>query len=168
MRDYRGPLKTTHLKPGEVSLEVECLRNGTLDVCLSTGRVFSIKNGKRVEKKLKLDDDGYLGFYLNRERGHKRGKPSREVRNGKERLRYRRRRYVLVNRLVKIKSIAKGKGGKNWRQYVADLPRGVDVNHLGARSDNRDSMLELQTERANRSRTVMTDEEFAELQAAFC
>jgi hypothetical protein len=55
----------------------------------------------------------------------------------------------------------------NWRQYVTDLPVGIDVNHIGAKDDNRHTMLELQTERANRSRTEMSDQEWQQLQEAF-
>jgi hypothetical protein len=160
--------KKVHLEPGRESLEVLCLRDGSLDVSLSTGVVYGIQRGRRVMKRLNEDKDGYLGFFLNREKGERRGKPIRErLRNGTERLRFRHRRYVLVNRLVKIKAIAVGKGGRNWRQFVADLPRGVDVNHLAARNDNRARLLELSTERANRGRTELHDEELEQLRAAF-
>lgn len=152
-----------HLPPGAESLEVLCLRDGTLDCCLDTGKVFGLVRGEWVAKRLRYDADGYLQFDLNRERGRKAGRP--EVDRG--RLRYRNRRCVRVNRLVKIKAIAVAKGGSNWRQHVSDLPRGVDMNHLGARDDNRACMLELMTERANRSRTEMTDDEWEALRAAF-
>lgn len=72
---------------------------------------------------------------------------------------------MLVNRLVKIKAIAWALGGQHWRQYVKDLPPGIDVNHIGARDDNREHMIELQTEGANRRRREMTPEEFEEAQA---
>lgn len=156
----KGRLKKIHLRRGEDSLEVRCLKNGTLDVELSTGKVLGFVRGEWRYKRLKLDDDGYLGFFLNRERRHKLGKPIREVRpNGKERLRYRDRRYVLVNRLVKIKAIAVALGGQHWRSYCKDLPPGVDVNHIGAKNNNAHDMLELQTEAANRRRREMTPEE---------
>lgn len=155
--------KRSHLRTGEVSLEVRCLRDGSLDVDLDSGRVFSTINGKTRERKLIADKDGYLRFLLNRERSQKRGKPQRD---GKK-LRYRKSRQVLVNRLVKIKALAVAKGGANWRLYVADLPRGVDVNHLGPRDDNRSHQLELQTERANRSKKAMTAEEFARIAEVF-
>lgn len=156
--------KHIHLPPGVESLEVRCLRDGSLDCCLETGRVFGLVRGEWVEKRLRYDADGYLHFDLNRDRKKRVGRPER-CRNG--RLRFRERRCVRVNRLVKIKAIAVAKGGSNWRQHVADLPRGVDVNHLGARDDNRASMLELMTERANRSRTEMNDDEWEALRAAF-
>lgn len=38
--------KYVHLKPGEESLEVKCLRDGTLDVCLDYGDVYSIRGGR--------------------------------------------------------------------------------------------------------------------------
>lgn len=173
---------------GKESLEVKCLRDGSLDCDADTGEVFSVKpDGSRTKRRLHVDRDGYLLFYLNRER--RRGKPDRSGRR-------RARRGVLVHRLVKIKAIAVAKGGDNWRKYVCDLPRGVDVNHIvcpdlaaqieelrglpslttaqsellvrlvyRARQDNRASKLELATERANRSKTEMTDEEFAALKA---
>lgn len=164
----RKARKYIHLPAGSESLEVKCLRDGSLDVNTATGVVYGIRNGERVKKRLKKDEDGYLGFFLARERDAKRGKPVREIRCGKERFRFRNRRYVLVHRLVKIKALAVAKGGKNWRQFVSDAPlRGWDVNHLGEKDDNRNHMLELQSERANRSRTEMTDEELAQVQSEF-
>lgn len=159
-----GARKYVHLRIGEESLEVKCLRDGTLDCDLETGEVFSVKNGQRIKRSLFKDADGYLFFTLNRERSKKAGKPERDLRG---KLRYRHRRSVLVHRLVKIKAIAYGKGGENWREFVTDLPRGVDVNHLGERDDNRQHKLELQSEAANRAKRKMTNEEWAELQATF-
>jgi len=158
--------KSFRLNGRKRTLEVECLRNGTLDVDLETGIVTGFHRGEWKPKRLKKDDDGYLGFFLNRERKHKRGKPIREVRpNGKERHRYRHRRYVLVHRLVKIKAIAAAIGGRNWRSCCKDLPPGIDVNHIGAKHDNRADMIELQTEGANRRRREMTPEEQEEVNA---
>jgi hypothetical protein len=167
---YRtGARKKIHIRYGEESLEVKCLRDGTLDVDIETGEVFSIdKNGKRTKRRLAPDDDGYLGFHLARERKSKRGKPCRWKEPGRaDRVRYRNRRYVMVHRLVKIKALAVAKGGRNWTQYVRDLPLGIDVNHLGPKTDNRHTELELQTEAANRSRTEMTDAEWQALQDVF-
>jgi len=154
-----GALKKIHLKRGVDSLEVRCLKNGTLDVELQTGKVLGFVRGEWKPKRLKRDEDGYMGFFLVRERKHKRGKPIREIRNGKERHRWRDRRYVLVHRLVKIKAIAVALGGDNWRQYAKDLPPGIDVNHIGPKDDNRHHRIELQTEGANRRRREMTPEE---------
>jgi hypothetical protein len=162
----QGQLKKIHLPPGEESLECQCLRDGTLDVNLTTGEVFSLVGSKRKRMKFGEDRDGYLHIWLARERSDRRGKPEIEMlRNGKRVKRYRRRRYVRVNRLVKMKALAVALGGDQWRKYVADLPRGVDVNHTGARNDNRAHKLTLETERANRTRSEMTPEEQAEINA---
>lgn len=137
-------------------LEVQCLKDGTLDVLLRDGTVFG-KNRKPL--KLHKDKDGYWGFWLNRERKGKRGKPERD---GK-RERYRNRRYVLVHRLVKIKAIAVGLGGLNWRKYVSELPiRGLDVNHTRGKDNNGANYLEIATERANRGKTEMSEAEYRE------
>lgn len=160
--------KYVHLPPGKESLEVLCFRDGSLDVCLATGEVFGIKNGKRYKKKLRADKDGYLHFDLNREKKDRRGRPDIERRNGKEYKRWRNRRFVRVNRAVKIKAIAVGLGGEHWRQFVKDLPRGIDVNHIKARDDNRAMHLELMTERANRNGSEeMTEEEWDTVRSSF-
>lgn len=150
---------------GRASLEVECLRDGTLDVDLETGEVFSVRRGERKKRRLRTDDDGYKSFYLNRERRDKRG--GKEYCRKTKGFRYRRRRLVFVHRVVKIKAIALAKGGDhNWRDYVEDLPRGVDVNHFDRdRANNRAGNLELQTELANRSRRAMTAAELREVRA---
>lgn len=157
--------KSFRLNGRKHTLEVECLRNGTLDVDIETGIVTGFYRGEWRRKALNKDHCGYLGFCLNRERKPKRGKPIRELRNGKERLRYRRRRYVLVHRLVKIKAIAVALGGHNWRAYVKDLPHGIDVNHRGAKDNNNHLMIEIQTEGANRRRREMTPEEQEQVNA---
>lgn len=115
------------LPPGETSLEVEALRDGTLDVDLATGLVYGVRGNLTKQRKLDYDRDGYLYFWLNREKKDRRGKPERCRKSNRNR--YRRRRVVLVHRLVKIKALAVAKGGRNWRKYVTDLPRGIDVNH---------------------------------------
>ncbi len=157
---------STHVSKGKESLEVLCFRDGSLDVCLTTGKAFYFKHGKRVERSLRLDKDGYLHFDLNRERSCKRGRPSTERSHGKTINRWRDRRFVRVNRAVKIKAIAVGLGGDNWRKYVKDLPRGVDVNHIDrVRHHNWSDNLELQTERANRGGSEMTEKELAGIRA---
>jgi hypothetical protein len=154
--------KFVHLPPGEESLEVKCLRDGSLDVCLDCGSVYSVRGSRRIKRRLYADEDGYLSFTLNREKRKRTGKPERDG----SRNRWRKRRNVLVHRLVKIKAIAVAKGGSNWRSFVCDLPRAVDVNHINSiRSDNRAENLELMTERANRLRRPATDEELEELKA---
>lgn len=156
----------TRARKRRESLEVRCLRDGTLDVCLDTGAVYSARGGQRTKAmKLKADRGGYLQFQLNRERSRKVGRA--EWRRDGKRLkkRFRERRAVLVHRLVKIKAVAVGVGGEHWRQYVTDLPPGVDVNHIeGNRGDNRACKLELQTERINRGRGQMEPEDYAACQ----
>jgi hypothetical protein len=165
---YQRRPKKVFLTYGKPSLEVQCLRDGTLDVDIETGEVFSIRNGRSVKRQLRLDEDGYYCFQLNRERKRKQGKPEIDYRReGASRLRYRNRRYVRVHRLVKIKALAVAKGGRNWRQYVQDLPLGIDVNHLNGKTDNNHLNLELQTELAHRSHKEMTDEEWKALQEVF-
>lgn len=163
----QGPLKRVHLKYGETSLECLCLRDGSLDVDLTTGVVTSNAKGRRKRMKLSEDKDGYLHIHLNRERKDRRGKPEiGRDRKGNETRRYRIRRYVRVNRLVKMKSIAVGIGGNDWRHYVTDLPRGVDVNHGDLdRKNNHHMNLSLQGELTNRQRRELTPEEAAEIAA---
>ena len=168
-----GPLKKIHLRVGEIPLEVECLRDGTLDVCLTTGRVWSLYGGKKKQLKTRLDDDGYVVFDLSRApNGQKRGRHVEYVsflkdKTLKRRTRWRRRRKVFVHRLVKIKALAFAKGGQKWREYVNDLPRGIDVNHIGRKDDNRAYMLNLETERANRARVKMDQKEWEMQRQAF-
>lgn len=161
---YGGPLKKLHIPRGQESLEVRCLRDGSLDCDLETGDVFSVRGDVRKKRRPGPDKDGYLAINLNREKEKKLGKPEIE-RRGKERIkRYRHRRFVMVHRLVKIKALAVAKGASQWRQYVTDLPRGVDVDHLDRnRSNNRADNLALKTELANRSNREMTEEEWQEL-----
>lgn len=147
-----------------VNLEVLCLRQGSLDVDVLTGEVFSVRRGAHWPMKLREDKDGYLCFGLNRD-SKSRGKACKCKRTGK--VRYRVYRWVRVNRLVKIKAMAIAKGGRNWRKFVADLPLGVDVNHIDTdRQNNNHENLELSTERANRARKELSEEELAKLQAA--
>jgi len=160
---FQDGKKTARPRKGSESLEVRCLRDGTLDVCLETGTVYSARGGQRTKARATREDrHGYLWFQLNRERPKKVGRCERERRGKHVVRRYRERRSVLVHRLVKIKAIAVGMGGDHWRCYVTDLPRGVDVNHIeGNRRDNRACKLELQTERVNRGRGEMQPEDYA-------
>lgn len=158
--NYSTGRKYARVKLGKDMLEVACLRDGTLDVCLKTGKVYSVWSGVRTERVLHVDEDGYLGFWLSRERKDGRGKPDRY---GRRRI----RRYVFVHRLVKIKAIAYAKGGVNWQSFLCNLPHKVDVNHINTiRTDNTADNLELMTEQANRLRRPATDDEYAELKAA--
>jgi hypothetical protein len=141
-------------------LEVECLRDGSLDVDLRTGEVFSVRHGVPRERKTWAAGNGYIVFGLNRDR------PDGKISKG-DRGRRRVRRTVLVHRLVKIKHLAVARGGRNWRQFVAPLPLGVDVNHIDHHRDhNHSSNLELSTQRANRGQDEMTEQEYEQLAAA--
>ncbi len=161
------PLKKIHLSYGETSLECLCLRDGSLDVNLVTGEVTSVARGRPKAMKIKVDHDGYLHFYLNRERPDRRGKaevsrgPGGEVKK-----RYRIRRFVAVHRLVKMKELAIKAGGDAWRDHVRDLPRGIDVDHGDRNRANNDYRnLSLKTDSANRGKREMTPEEAAEVAA---
>lgn len=148
-------------------LEVECLKDGSLDCDLQTGEVFSVRKGVPRPMAIYPDKDGYLCFSLRRECKPPRGKPE-AIPGSKGRTRFRLRRWVRVNRLIKTKAIAVAKGGRNWRAFLQALPAGVDVNHIdGGRDNNVADNLELSTELANRSRRDMSDEEFEELLATW-
>jgi hypothetical protein len=148
-------------------LEVECLADGSLDCDLSTGEVFSVRKGVPRPMAIYPDKDGYLCFSLRRECKPPRGKPE-AIPGKKRRTRFRLRRWVRVNRLIKTKAVAVAKGGRNWRQFLTPLPSGVDVNHIDLRRDNNVAdNLELSTEAANRSRREMTDQEYEELLATW-
>lgn len=165
MRHYNRPLKKVHVQHGKETLECKCLRDGTLDVNLTTGEVFSLVRSRKA-MKLSEDRDVYLHINLARERKDRRGKPEVERRRNGTRVNlYRHRRFVRVNRLVKMKSLAVAMGGSDWRRYVTDLSRGIDVNHKGPRNVNNHLMLTLETEQANRTRREMTPEEQAEVNA---
>ena len=160
--EYRGKRKKLFTPKGKPSLAAECLRDGTIDVDLSTGEVYSTaKGGVRRPMKLRTDPDGYLGFHLNREKKRRVGKPERD----RHRVRFRRRQYVQVHRLAYMKKVAilwSDFHGGHWRDHVQDLPRGVDVDHKDLnRSNNTIANLRLKTEAANRSRREMTAEEAA-------
>jgi len=163
----KRPFKRVHLPAGKESLECRCLRDGSLDVSLITGEVISFALGKRHVMALLRDRDGYLHISLNRERPDRRGKASEERgRDGKLRKRYRERRFVRLNRLVMMKRLAVEAGGRQWREFVKDLPRGVDVNHDDlVRHNNHHENLRMQTEAANRGRRENTPEEQAEIDA---
>lgn len=146
--------------PTAETLAIAMLRDGRIDCDLATGEVFTIRDGVPYAKAMTPDKDGYLTIMVQRSRGKGNGNPDKWGR-------FRDVRNVRVNRLVKIKAMAVAKGGRNWRSFVAPLPRGADVNHIDTnRENNASDNLELSTERANRGRREMTEEELAELQAA--
>ncbi len=164
--EYRGKRKKRHTPKGELSLAAECLRDGTIDVELTSGVVISFaaranRPATRHVMKLRTDPDGYQGFHLNRERKQKRGNPERD----RKILRYRRRMYVQVHRLAYMKKVAilwADFHGGHWREHVVDLPRGIDVDHVDLnRSNNTIENLRLRTLVSNRQRRPMTEEEAA-------
>ncbi len=112
-------LKKIH-RSGE-SLMVRCLRDGTLDVCLTTGRVFSTARGRMKRLKTHLDEDGYERFKLNRE--------SKTVRKRDRSGRRRERMTVFVHRLLMVKKIAVAANADRWRDIVRDLSGNTDVHH---------------------------------------
>ena len=113
-------MKKVH-RAGE-SLMVRCLRDGSLDVCLKTGRVESWARGEWVLfLKVREDEDGYLKFTLSRESRRVRSKDSGERR--------REHMTVFVHRLVMVKKIAVAANPERWRDVVRDLHGDTDVHH---------------------------------------
>lgn len=113
-------LKKIH-RDGE-SLMVRCLRDGTLDVDLRTGRVESWARGDWVRMvKVRVDEDGYEKFTLSRE--------SRRVRKKDRDGRRREHMTVFVHRLAMVKKIAVAANPDRWRTVVRDLPGDTDVHH---------------------------------------
>lgn len=145
-----------HLSKGTEPLEVKLLRDGKIDADLETGLIYSVRGEKRTLLKINTTEKGYCYVQLGEERSDRQGKFQRDG----ERRRYRTRRNAFVNRIVKIKAVAVAMGGRNWRNHVRPLPRGVDVNHWNRdRSDNRADNLELATQLANRLRRAQTEGE---------
>lgn len=112
-------LKKIH-RAGE-SLMVRCLRDGTLDVCLKTGRVFSTARGRMKRLKTREDEDGYRKLTLSRESKTRRKKDS----SGRRR----EHMTVFIHRLVMVKKIAVAANPDRWRDIVRDLHGGTDVHH---------------------------------------
>lgn len=100
---------------------VRCLRDGTLDVSLTTGIVISLTRGRRRYLRTRLDEDGYRKFTLSRESKTKR----------KQDAAGRRREHmtVFVHRLVMVKKIAVAANPERWRTVVRDLPGSTEVHH---------------------------------------
>jgi hypothetical protein len=67
---YDGRAKKLHLPKSREPLEVTCLRDGSLDVCLETGIAFSVhpRTGLRIKRRTRIDKDGYVTFVLAREK----------------------------------------------------------------------------------------------------
>lgn len=142
------------------TLLLRCLRDGTLDVCLGSGKVYSYAKGARAEIKLRGDSDGYLVFTLSREvSGSLVRKTVSETRKGGKRVQRRRwRQEVRVHRAVKMKAaavdkaIAAGNPG-SWREFLDDIPPRVDVDHIDFnKKNNAASNLAFLHESVNRGR----------------
>ena len=154
-------LKKVHAnKRGGKTLARRCLEDGTLDVCLRTGRVTSFaqaKDGKAIRPR--TDEHGYRKFTL------VRSVSKRLVRKPRADGLHVWQMTVFVHRLAMMKKVAVAKAYSvgtpdDWRSFVRDLPAGVDVNHKNRkRDDNRAKNLELQTERTNRNGQASTEEE---------
>jgi hypothetical protein len=150
---YRGPLRKVHRPRGRESLAVRCLRDGTLDVCLLTGHVFSSARGASRSIKTRTDEDGYEKFTLHREAtGRERRKCDG---SGRRRLVM----EVFVHRLVMLKKLAVARGESRWREHVEDLPGDRDVHHRDTcRSHNAASNLTLELIPLNRGRSPVLEE----------
>lgn len=118
---YVGPLKMRHRH--RKSLALRCLQDGTLDVCLLTGHVYSYARGEMRRVRTRLDEDGYEKFTLSREVS------GRERRKTDSTGRRRRMMTVFVHRLVMMKKIAVALGESHWREKVVDLPGDQEVHH---------------------------------------
>lgn len=106
------------------SLMVRCLRDGSLDVDLETGKVWTWKRGDWCQPvRTRRDEDGYVKFTLSRE-----APPSSRKRRDRD---GRRREHmtVFVHRLVMVKKIAIAANEERWRNVVRDLPGSTEVHH---------------------------------------
>jgi hypothetical protein len=150
---YVGPLKKIHRPKGRESLAVRCLRDGTLDVCLRSGRVYSFALGKRKRIKTRIDEDGYEKFTLKRDVSWREKR--RADRNGRRRLSM----EVFVHRLVMMKKLAVAKGEARWREHLEDLPGDRDVHHVDGKTNNVARMLTLEFVSWNRGKADQREEE---------
>lgn len=111
-----------YLHRDQESLMVRCLRDGSLDVDLETGKVWSWRVGDWCRPlKTRTDEDGYIKFTLSRESKTKRRKDS----DGRRR----EHMTVFVHRLVMVKKIAVAANEERWRTAVRDLPGSMEVHH---------------------------------------
>lgn len=106
------------------SLMVRCLRDGSLDVDLETGNVWSWKRGEWCQPvKTRRDEDGYVKFTLSRKAPKSsRKRPDRDGRR-------REHMTVFVHRLVMVKKIAVAANEERWRTVLRDLPGSTEVHH---------------------------------------
>lgn len=160
--NYVGPRKIVFRPRRRPSLACRCLRDGSLDVDLRDGKVYSRWQGRKRLRRLRIERDDYLSFSLNREKSHRRGRSERDRR----RTRWRYRMCVMVHRLVMMKKLAVDLGGSKWREYVKDIPPNIDVHHRdGCQWNNGVKNLRLSTDTANRGKREMTPDEAAAVAA---
>lgn len=109
---------------------VRCLRDGSLDVDLETGKVWTWKRGMWCQPiKTRVDEDGYVKFTLSREAPKSsRKRPDRDGRR-------REHMTVFVHRLVMVKKIAVAANEERWRTVVRDLPGSTEVHHKNEQRD---------------------------------
>lgn len=145
--------------PGQPTLALVLFREGKLDVCLS-GQLVTGAKGQPLT--MTIDKDGYWRVTLFKEVQRGEGGHMLRVREKgrKERIRYAKRQTAMVSRLVLMKALAVERHGDQWREHLTDLPRGLDVDHIDYnRNNNRRDNLRLETERTNRARKYMSEEE---------
>lgn len=113
------------------SLMVRCLRDGSLDVDLESGVVWSWKRGDWCKPvKTRTDEDGYIKFTLSRKAPPTSRKP--KDRDGRRR----EHMTVFVHRLVMVKKIAVAANEERWRTVVRDLPGSTEVHHKDLQPTN--------------------------------
>lgn len=154
---YVGPLKKRHRPLGKPSLALRCLQDGTLDIDLDSGEVWSTAKGARAKIKTRIDEDGYHKFTLCRDvDGRERRKKDGE---GRRRLKM----EVFVHRLCMMKKLAVARGEKRWREHLEDLPGDRDVHHRFGKDQNHASALTLEYCYLNQTRHISLSEEHVEL-----
>lgn len=154
---YVGPLKLRHRRKGKPSLALRCLQDGTLDIDLATGEVWSTAKGTRTKLKTRIDEDGYHKFTLCRDTD---GREKRKTDgSGRRRLKM----EVFVHRLCMMKKLAVARGEFRWREHLEDLPGDREVHHRFGKDRNDATALMLEYSGLNGSRSPALSEEHAEL-----
>jgi hypothetical protein len=145
-----------------MTLLCRCLRDGSLDADLESGAIVSFARYEvGIPIKVRSDADGYLIFDLHRDVS------GRLIRKKDRDGRRRWRMQCRVHRAVKMKAVAVAKATEagrpeSWREYVADIPPRIDVDHLDAdRTNNAAANLSLASERLNRNGRELTNGEAA-------
>lgn len=154
---YVGPLKKRHRPNGKPSLALRCLQDGTLDIDLETGEVWSMARGERTKIKTRIDEDGYHKFTLCRDTD---GREKRKMDgDGRRRLKM----EVFVHRLCMMKKLAVAKGEWRWKEHVEDLPGDREVHHRFGKDRNEATSLMLEYPALNQGKHISLSEEHAEL-----